>query len=161
MTPMNGQQITGSRIIIRPFQPRDQEQVQALILAGLAEHWGKVDPALNPDLLAIGQSYAQELFLVADCQGQIVGTGALVRQQGEQAEIVRMTIAAGMRRQGLGTRILEALCREARRRGVQQLMLETTADWPDAISFYSRFGFQLTHFRDGDFGREAHFMLLL
>jgi len=161
MAAEDAQQLTDSGLVLRPFQPRDQEQVQALILAGLAEHWGQLDPALNPDLQAIGQSHAQDYFLVADYQGRIVGTGALVRQTGDQAEIVRMTVAADLRRQGLGRRILEALCHEARRRGVRRLLLETTADWQEAISFYSRFGFQLTHYRDGDFGPEVHFMLLL
>lgn len=42
---MDAQQIS-----IKPFESEDQEAVQSLILAGLAEHWGEIDPTLNPDL---------------------------------------------------------------------------------------------------------------
>ena len=38
------------QISIKSFEGEDQEAVQGLILAGLAEHWGAIDPTLNPDL---------------------------------------------------------------------------------------------------------------
>ena len=38
-------------------------------------------------------------------------------------------------------------------------MLETTATWTDAVQFYERFGFELTHYEDGAFGRDAYFRL--
>ncbi len=31
------------QISIKPFEGEDQEAVQSLILAGLAEHWGEID----------------------------------------------------------------------------------------------------------------------
>ena len=39
-----------SSITIRPFQSEDQQQVRDLILTGLEEHWGSLDPSKNPDL---------------------------------------------------------------------------------------------------------------
>ncbi len=65
-------------ITITPFAPADQAEVKALILAGLAEHWGVLDPSLNPDLDDIAASYRQATFLVARCGDRIVGTGALL-----------------------------------------------------------------------------------
>ena len=49
----------------------DQEAAQRLILAGLVEHWGTLDPTKNPDLDDIQRSYVSRghTFLVA-CQGQ-------------------------------------------------------------------------------------------
>ena len=59
------QRITaGQGILIKPYKSENQEAVKSLILAGLAEHWGKVDPALNPDLNNISASYANATFLV-------------------------------------------------------------------------------------------------
>lgn len=52
-------------IVILPFQPENQEDVKKLILAGLVEHWGKLDPTKNPDLNDIANSYAQSVFFVA------------------------------------------------------------------------------------------------
>ena len=37
-------------IIIIPFQPEDQAACKNLILNGLTEHWGTLDPGKNHDL---------------------------------------------------------------------------------------------------------------
>jgi hypothetical protein len=39
------------------------------------------------------------------------------------------------------------------------LVLETTATWTDAVGLYEAFGFTLTHYEDGQFGRDAYFRL--
>ena len=75
------------------------------------------------------------------------------------AEIVRMSVTADMQRQGIGSKILERLCHEARRLGFQRIILETTSTWHEVIEFYKRFGFCITHYRDGEFGGDVHFAL--
>ena len=90
---------------------------------------------------------------------RIVGTGALVPRSEQVAEIVRMSVTADIRRQGIGTKILERLCHEARRLGFQRIILETTSTWYEVIEFYKRFGFRITHHQDSKFGGEAHFAL--
>ena len=147
------------RISIEPFESRDQEAVQSLILAGLAEHWGEVDPGLNPDLSDIAVSYRDATFLVARLDGRIVGCGALVPRSDRTAEIVRMSVASECRRQGIGKEILARLCLEARQSGHRRIVLETTASWDGVIRFYERFGFRVTHRRPGRFGGEVHFAL--
>lgn len=137
-------------IIIRRFQPADQPAVKALVLAGLVEHWGFLDPTKNPDLDDIAHSYAGATFLIA-CQGdQIVGCGALIPRPHASAEIVRMSVAAALRRQGVGRRLLEALAQEARQQSIRRLVLETTQTWQEVIRFYLDFGFTITHYHDGD-----------
>ena len=136
---------------IRPFQPQDQREARALILAGLAEHWGELDPQRNSDLDEIGRSYAGGLFLVAWQADRIIGTGALMPGEIGSAQVVRMSVAKPMRRRGVGRRILQRLIDEAKLMGVCELVLETTADWQEAIAFYQRLGFQPTHQADGDF----------
>ncbi len=139
-----------ANLIISPFQPTDQAQVKALIQAGLGEHWGWIDPARNPDLNDIQATYAEALFLVARQGDAILGTGALVPRPEGRAEIVRMSVAAEARRQGIGRRILQRLVEEARRRGYRQVYLETTATWTEVIEFYLHSGFHITHYWDGD-----------
>jgi hypothetical protein len=39
------------------------------------------------------------------------------------------------------------------------VVLETTASWTEAVQLYERFGFELTHYEEGTFGRDAHFRL--
>jgi len=54
--------------VVRRFDPSDQEHARALILEGLKEHWGQIDPSLNRDLDDIAVTYKDGLFLVA-CRG--------------------------------------------------------------------------------------------
>ena len=50
---------------IAPFRREDKPRSGRLIIAGLAEHWGFVDPDLNPDLDDIATTYADGVVLVA------------------------------------------------------------------------------------------------
>jgi putative acetyltransferase len=137
-------------ITLRPFQPADQAPVKDLILAGLAEHWGWLDPTKNLDLDDIAASYAGGVFLVARHQGQIIGTGALAPRSNDTGEVVRMSVAANWRRQGIGRRILQDLVDGARQSGYRRIILETTETWQEVIAFYLRFGFRITHYQAGD-----------
>jgi putative acetyltransferase len=137
-------------ITIRPFQSENQAETKKLILAGLAEHWGTLDPSKNPDLDNISLNYADGLFLVALENNKIIGTGALVPKSADMAEIVRMSVAAHTRRRGFGKRILHELCEYAQQNGYKKLVLETTETWHEVIKFYKEFGFQITHHLDGD-----------
>jgi GNAT superfamily N-acetyltransferase len=137
-------------LIIRPFQPADQAEAKRLILAGLAEHWGALDPTRNPDLNDIAASYAGARFLVAYRGERLIGAGALLPRSAEVAEIVRMSVARAERRRGVGRAILEELIAYARAAGFRRIILETTATWQEAIAFYQRAGFRFTHHQDGD-----------
>lgn len=146
-----------SGILIRPFRPEDQAAARGLILDGLVEHWGFLDPTKNPDLDDIASTYADGTFLVAWSGDELVGTGALVREADGVARIVRMSVATYLRRRGIGTLILKRLCGEAQAAGYSQIVLETTSTWEGAIAFYGRNGFRVIGSRDGD----THFVLAL
>ncbi len=152
---------------IRLFEPSDQAGASALVLAGLVEHWGFLDTSLNPDLKDISQSYAAGCFLVAEIDGQLVGTGAFLpttennpggpASPNQAFQVVRMTVDRRYRRRGIGRRILQTLLMEAQRRGADQVILETTSFWQDAVTFYLANGFSITGERDGD----TYFKVLL
>jgi GNAT superfamily N-acetyltransferase len=139
-----------TQVLLNPFRPEDQEAVRTLILAGLGERWGYLDPTKNADLNDIASSYAAAYFLVAQVDGQIAGTGALVPRSAGTAEIVRMSVASGLRKQGIGGQILRQLLQYAQAAGYHKVILETTATWQDAIHFYQNAGFCITHLQDGD-----------
>ena len=149
-------------IKIAIFNAADQPAVKALILEGLAEHFGEIDPSLNPDLDDIVASYTGAVFRVARRDGSaIAGCSALVPLDGETGQIVRMSVAADARRQGVGTQLLDALCAEARRLGLKRLVLETTLDWEGVRRFYEDYGFTFTHEQDHRHSRQAHYELYL
>jgi putative acetyltransferase len=138
------------KLNILAFQAEDQAAVKDLILAGLVEHYGFLDPTKNPDLNDIAITYADATFLVAWLDGEIVGTGALMPRSPETAEIVRMSVAAKMRRKHIGRQILQELIQRARKAGYRRVILETTETWSEVIQFYLNHGFRITYYQDGD-----------
>jgi len=147
------------------MHPSDRDAVRTLILDGLREHWGTIDPTLNRDVDDLGATEHDRVTLVATDGGQdggrVVGTGTVVRRDDRCAEIIRMSVASAHRRAGVGRLLVEALVAVARQWSVERVVLETTASWTDVMHFYERSGFTVTHFADGDFGRDAWFELEL
>lgn len=139
-------------IVIRPFHPTDQAATKQLILNGLVDHWGVLDPTLNPDLNNIAHSYQGETFLLAVQGEEIIGCGALVAEAGKEGygRIVRMSVKKENRRQGIGQLILQHLETAACQRHFHTIVLETTQTWHTVVSFYRANGYQITHHRDGD-----------
>jgi GNAT superfamily N-acetyltransferase len=135
-------------VLILPFQPADQKEVKDLILAGLAEYWGSLDPSCNPDLDDITRTYHQAVFLVARLDDRLVSTGALLPHSPRIAKIVRMSVLKSCRRRGIGRQILNRLLDYARQSGYKQVVLETTASWQGAIEFYLSNGFRVTHHKN-------------
>jgi GNAT superfamily N-acetyltransferase len=153
--------VSSEDLDVHVMRPGEQSVVRSLILAGLEEHWGTVDPALNQDLDNIASTYAEATVLVARQGHEVVGTGVVVRRDDLSAEIVRMSVAAAHRRNGLGRRLVDDLVETARSWGMKRIVLETTADWTEVVEFYVRCGFTLTHFEMGEFGRDAWFEMNL
>jgi ribosomal protein S18 acetylase RimI-like enzyme len=148
-----------SALEIAAFESRDQDAVRALILDGLEGHWGTIDPGLNPDLDDIATSYRAGRVLVARRDGRVVGAGAVVPVGAREGEVKRLGVAREQRRSGIATALLREMVAFAADTGWHALVLETTASWTDAVGLYETFGFTLTHYDDGEFGRDAWFRL--
>jgi putative acetyltransferase len=81
-------------------------------------------------------------FVVATLDAQPVGCGALRPMTDAVAEIKRMYVAAGVRRLGIGRRMLVELERLAVQLGYETLRLETGHRQPEAIRLYESHGFE-------------------
>jgi GNAT superfamily N-acetyltransferase len=148
-----------SSLDIAVFRPSDQDDVRRLILEGLEDHWGVLDDGLNLDLEDLAASYAHGMVLVARLDARIVGAAAVVPSASDEGEVKRMSVARDQRRTGVATALLRDMVAIGVRSGWRALVLETTADWTDAVGLYQRFGFMLTHHEEGEFGRDAFFRL--
>lgn len=136
--------------VIRPFTPEDQSAAHDLILAGLAEHFPALDPAFNPDLADIEQSYPARghLFVVAEQDGVLIGTGGMLIAGG-QGQIVRVSVAHDRRGQGIGRRLVMQLISAAQTRGLARVWMETNDDWQAALALYAACGFREFDRREG------------
>jgi putative acetyltransferase len=153
--------VSRSGIEVHDLRPELADAVRALIVSGLAEHWGTVDPTLNRDLVDMAATYAGGRTLVARDGDRVIGTGTVIPRDAESAEIVRMSVAPEYRQTGLGRRLVEELVEVARRWGMARVVLETSAHWTEVVTFYERCGFTVTHYEDGEFGRDAWFEMRL
>lgn len=144
-------------IVVTPFHRGLQSAARDLILRGLEEHWGSLDESLNPDLRDIADSYEAGHFVVAFFENDLVGTGGYQRISSSTVEIRRMSVERAFRRRGVASAVLAELIRHARSHGYGRIILETTATWRDAISFYEQSGFSKLGVKNG----ETHFELTL
>jgi predicted GNAT family N-acyltransferase len=95
----------------------------------------KVPPEIEIDALDPACVHA----VARDGDGRAIGTGRLIL--GELPRIGRMAVIRAWRRSGVGGKILEVLCEEAKRRGYAEVMLHSQTH---ATPFYFRHGF-LSH----------------
>lgn len=142
----------GEQVLLRPFQPADQSAARDLILAGLGEHFGHIDAALNPDLEDIWASYpvGGGRFYVAQQADTLVATGGLIQEAESVWRIVRVSVASRQRRRGIGTHMTRHLIAAARDLGARAIVVETNQDWREAINLYLQCGFVIEAYRDGE-----------
>jgi ribosomal protein S18 acetylase RimI-like enzyme len=128
---------------IRPFTPPDQTATRQLILQGLGSHFGFIDETMNPDLDDIWQHYIVpgNIFVVAEMDSQIVGSGALIEEKEGVGRLVRMSVNPHHQRRGIGRTLVQHLIQKANEQGYQHLLVETNHDWYDAIGLYQSCGF--------------------
>ena len=81
------------------------------------------------------------LIMIARLRGRPVGCGALRFHLRAKPDIKRMWVAPEVRGLGVGRRMLDALEREARRRGARAVRLETNRSLKEAIALYRGSGY--------------------
>ena len=129
---------------IRRFEPDDSDAVLALNERAMAAEG--TDPEDVPgidDLRRIESEYldSEGEFLVADCDGEIVGMGGLTID-GETAEVFRMRVDPAYQHRGIGSALLDRLEQAARDRGGTRLLAETARRQRAATEFYPSHGFE-------------------
>ena len=82
------------------------------------------------------------IFLVTTMNGEIIGTGAIRKLDGDTCELKRLWLLTEYHGQGLGYPIMKELLTFARERGYKRMQLETDAVAQGrAVEFYKRIGF--------------------
>lgn len=129
---------------IRDFQPKDQPAARRLILRGLGEYFGYINTSLNPDIDNIWSSYRQNghLFVIAEIEGEVAGTGGLLLQPHATGQIVRMNVGTNFRRQGIGRALVQHLLQLGLAHRVERFVVETNRNWLNAIKLYQCCGFR-------------------
>lgn len=118
---------------VRPMTPADVAAVADLEVEAFVDPW---PPAVFFEELALP---ARGYFVVED-GGKMVAYGGLMLID-EDAHIMTIAVTPSRRREGLGTRVMLALCDAALERGARHLTLEVRETNDAATALYERFGF--------------------
>lgn len=147
--------VTGKRVrlaegglVVRTYEPRDQEQVWQLHMDGLRDTRAAFpdgNPEWDEDLRDIDTVYLCEgsHFWVVEENGRLIAMVAVHRKDGETAELKRMRVAAARRRQGLGQRLLELAEEFCRGMAYRRIVLDTTDRQAAARLLYEKNGYAL------------------
>lgn len=130
---------------------QDDEAVAGLMTAylewghqRLSEEYGVNDPPGDPALVrqGLGQFRSPHgLLLIAECDGEAAGVGALRVLSAGVAEVKRMYVTPRWRGRHLGTALLDRLLSESEKRRVQTVRLDTARFMVDAHRLYMSRGF--------------------
>ena len=142
-------------VIIRQFQPQDQQRCIELFTIGLCSYKNPPHHIINPwfveeklktDMGNIQQYYIdkhQHNFWVAELNGIVVGcVGAWpdINAIGS-LELIRMSVDASVRRKGIATLLIRQVENFATENGFTKVSLTTLVMMSAACSFYERCGY--------------------
>lgn len=138
--------MTEPHIAIVPFSAPHLDGVVSLVLPIQQVEFGvPVTLEAQPDLLDIAGVYqwGKGDFWIALARGEVVGTVGLWDLGDGQGALRKMFVAPAYRgaADGVSLRLLRALLRHARERGVAEIFLGTTEQFLAAHRFYEKNGF--------------------
>ena len=130
-------------IIYRPYAPTDEDAVLSHILAIQRDEFAvEVTAEDQPDLREVRSVYQSGTggFWVAEREGKIVGTIALIGFGEREGALRKMFVAADARgrKAGVGAKLLAMLIAHARAQGIRAITLGTVEKLHAAIRFYEK-----------------------
>jgi putative acetyltransferase len=128
---------------VRPWQTSDRHRVASLINQVLTEYglgWDPIDADI--DVMEVEKYYAKGQFWVLEHAESLLGTGAYYARSPKIVEIRKMYFVPSIRGIGLGSRLLEALERDAYQHGYQEAWIETNTLLTEAVRLYERAGYE-------------------
>lgn len=121
-----------SDVVIRQANADDATALAALHGAAFSPAW---DERAMMDLLQNGAC-----AFIANDAGINIGF-ALMRLAADEAELLSIAVSEAARQQGIGQKLMNALCKQARVGGVNTFFLEVASDNQAACHFYEKNGF--------------------
>lgn len=123
--------------VIRLFEQADEAQVISLWHeCGLLRSWN--DPHLD---IVRKQAAGDELFLVAEIDGSVVGT-LMAGYDGHRGSINYVGVRPANRKMGIGRALMSAAEDRLLDRGCPKINLQIRTDNLEAVEFYRRLGYE-------------------
>ncbi len=135
------------QFLIRDWQPSDRASAAEVIRQVLAEYGLPWQPEeADRDVLEVEKFYLaqQGEFWIVEIEGEIVGTAAYfpLENKAERVEIRKMYLLPLARKQGLGTYLLLRLEESIKKRGFNEVLIETASCLQEAVILYEKNQYQ-------------------
>ena len=130
----------GRTVVLRPVpydDPLAREMVSRVQQEYVVRYGGPDEAAVDP--AEFGPPVG--LFLVAEVDGVPAGCGAWRVHRPGVAEVKRVYVAPGYRRQGLAQLLMAALERSAEAAGHGSVVLNSGSEQPEALALYAALGY--------------------
>lgn len=132
-------------VVIRPSQPEDAPRIVDLV-SGILKREFPVDQTAYPaeDLRRIAEHYQGpgSTFLVAEDGRKIVGTCGVKQEDAKTAILRRLFVDPSCRGKGVGSLLLKEALEFCRAKGLQEVVIRTSANMEQAIRLCSALGFK-------------------
>lgn len=139
---------TAAEVTIAPAERADAEVLLSLLGAQLSEHHITLDGArLREAIDGVFADPTRGLFLLARVGRETIGVAYLsfiwaLEHGGKGLWLEELYVVPAHRQAGVGTKLLEAILRQARQQGCAAIDLEVEADHQRAANLYQRHGFE-------------------
>ena len=138
-----------TQIQVKPLDKTNEAQAQAIIEAGLTQHWKVYDSSFNLDVSDLLNHYEDRLMTFW-LNGEMTATGAWIVLNPETVFFVRVSVVEKLQGKGIGSQVMTLLEQHVATLGFKFAELETTTDWDQVVRFYLKLGYEITHELDGD-----------
>ncbi len=143
---------TSVRIV--PFAPHHASAFKQLNYAWIERYFAveaadtKVLEHPETEILAAGGQ-----ILMAEAEGDVIGTCALLRADTTTMELAKMAVAEPWQGHGVGRALGEAIVAAARASGARRVTLETNRKLGPALALYRKLGFRQIEIEDSEYTR--------
>lgn len=142
-----------AKTLIREMKAEDAAAVAEIEYQTFSDHWSQnavLDTLSNP----------QTVCLLAEKAGKAAGY-LLAYLAGGEAEIARIAVPEGLKRQGIGKKLLQLLEETCKERQVGRLLLDVRESNREARAFYQKMAFQEDGVRKGFYQSPAEDAVLM
>ena len=150
-------------IVCRTFRPGDEEDFRRLNEDWICKFFDALEPHdremlddPHRHILAPGGQ-----IFIAEADGAVVGTCALIPVAPGEFELAKMTVAEQARGSGTGRKLLRFAISVARQMGARRLSLESNTKAAAAVHLYEQAGFRHRPAQPSPYQRANVFMELL
>ena len=143
-----------NKVEIIPFTIELKEPIKTLNLEWLHKYF-KVEPQ-DEKVLSDPQGQIIDkggMIFYAQYNNKIVGTASLLKINNTTFELSKMAVSDGNQGLGIGKKLIEHCLNEAKKKGIQKLILYSNRKLLPAIHLYESFGFIEIPVEDGVYER--------